>query len=665
MPQSKTPELRPFSPEHIPQYLKDMPRWAPWAAVWNAKRAKYDKIPHRADLPSYGLSTAKPENWFSFDAALAAYDANPGLFHGLGLVLTGVKGLVGTDLDDCVKDGVIADWAQDVVTGLDSYTEVSPSGNGLRVFNLGTQDRDWNNHEIGIEVYGGNDARFLTVSGQHLVGTPDTITTARIDVLQTMEANYAKVRVKATVIDLNLPELLNELALPSVAELGLPYGVADFMADGTVVGDRSRMLHTAGCALYSAGLDDAQVFSLLCNNVHVMGVALDHRGQDVERAMLYLWREHCLKAKGKATSKIASPDDFEDVSGPRASAVGADKVAAPPKRFAFTQVANFICRAPLTWAIKGVLPLAEIGAIYGESGAGKSFVALDFAMSIVLGVPWRGHRVKQGAVAYVVAEGAGGFPLRVQAYADFHGISLGGLPLHLLGDAPNLLEKADVKDLVAALRDLGPLSVVFIDTLAQVTPGADENSGAEMGRAIAHAKAIHRATGAMVVLIAHAGKDVGRGIRGWSGIKGALDVEICTERSGDKRAATITKMKDGTGEGNEYGFMLDTVLMGHDDDGDAITSCVLKEGSAPVNKGGRPGKVDWQQLVMDSLTALSDLTGSADFELVLENAKNNHPKDPSLKIDTRRQNLKTALEALIAKGKVVNKDGEVSPAESE
>jgi hypothetical protein len=668
MPKTHNP-LQPFSGENIPQSLKDLPRWAPWKAVWSAKRGKYDKIPYRADQPSYGLSTARPDSWFSFDVALAALNANPGAFHGLGLVLTGIKGLVGTDLDNCVVNGVVAPWAQDIVNDLASYTEVSPSGNGLRVFNTGAQDKDWNNHDVGIEVYGGNDARFLTVSGQHVHSTPTRITDVRGGVLQAMEAQYAKVRVKATIIDLNMPEVLDELALPDLSGLGLPYKVADFLIEGGCTGDRSNMVFAAGCALYSAGLTDAEVFSTLCNSPHAMEVALDHRRQDQERAAMYLWREHCLKAKARASSRIASAEDFDDVSeSPPApvsrAAAAMNSVAddfevlgsgqpatAPPKRFAFTQVMQYMARDPLTWAIKGVIPMGEVGAIYGESGAGKSFLALDLVMAVATGESWRGHRVTQGAVAYVCAEGAGGFALRAKAYADFHGNVDEATPLHILGDAPNLLEKADVKDLVAALKALGPISIIVIDTLAQSTPGSDENSSEGMGRALAHCKAVNKATKAMVLLVAHAGKDTSRGIRGWSGIKGALDVEICVERSGDKRAATITKMKDGTGEGKEYGFALDTVVLGKDIDGDDITSCVLKDGAAPVNAGGRPGS-NWQQAIVDAITNLTDLAGSATVAEVLTNAENSIPEDKSTKKDRRPERLKDALSALLTNRKV-------------
>lgn len=670
MPQTNTP-LQPFNPTNIPQSLKAMPRWAPWQAVWSSKRNKYDKIPYHAN--GYGLSTAKPEKWMTFEVALAALRANPKRYDGLGLVLTGIKGLVGTDLDGCIHNGVVADWAKDIVDNLGSYTEVSPSGKGLRVFNLGAQDRDWNNHDVGIEVYGGNDARFLTITGQHVPGTPKFVRGAPANALAMLEAQYAKERVKATVLDLNMPELLDDLALPDVSELGLPYRTTDFLLEGTCKRDRSDEVHAAGIALYAAGLSDAQVFSVLCNNQFAMECALDHRRQDPERAAMYLWREQCLKTKPKAASRVASMDDFEDVSTTKDAAgagsgegVNSTHTPGPEKtkakgRFAFVQAADYLKRDPVVWAVKGVLPQAEMGAIYGESGAGKSFLALDLAMAIARGVPWRGHKVKQGSVAYVCAEGAGGFALRVQAYCEFHGVDIATLPLYILGDAPNLLEKTDVKEVVGELKALGKLSVVFVDTMAQVTPGANENSGEDMGRVLAHGKAMHRALKAMIMWVAHAGKDTGKGLRGWSGIKGALDVEICTERAGEHRAATVTKMKDGQGEGKEYGFALDTVVLGKDEDGDDITSCVLKVGALPAAKEV-PEKNVWQKHVLDAANSLFDLTGSgATLEQVLAEVKAQVPRDVSDKKDRRPQYVKNAFQKLLEEGVLREVNGLVAP----
>ncbi|MDZ7918499.1 MAG: hypothetical protein U5O12_00425 [Rhodoferax sp.] len=151
MSQQETPTIRPFNGDNIPDSLKENPRWAPWRAVWNEKRQKFDKIPAHAKAPYYGISTAKPERWYSFEAALKAYRDNPTLFAGVGYVMTVPHDVVGIDLDDCVVDNTIAPWAQEVVDQLGSYTELSPSGKGLRILVEGTVPHDWTNHEVGID----------------------------------------------------------------------------------------------------------------------------------------------------------------------------------------------------------------------------------------------------------------------------------------------------------------------------------------------------------------------------------------------------------------------------------------------------------------------------------------------------------------------------------
>ena len=90
--------LRKFSGGSIPDELKNIPRWAPWHAEFNAKRGKWDKIPRRADRPEIGLSTAAPDKWFTFTAAIEAQRRHPQILDGIGFVMTGVKGLVGIDL---------------------------------------------------------------------------------------------------------------------------------------------------------------------------------------------------------------------------------------------------------------------------------------------------------------------------------------------------------------------------------------------------------------------------------------------------------------------------------------------------------------------------------------------------------------------------------------
>lgn len=313
---AKKKTLIGFDAGLIPAVLKENKRWAPWAAVWSEKRGKYDKIPRRAANPEYGISTAKPDQWYSFDAALAAFERSPAMLAGVGYCMTGPHGVVGIDLDHCFdKAGKIEPWAMAVVDEVDSYTERSPSGNGLRILAFGEIAIDWTNHDQGIEVYGGHEPRFLTVTGAHLEGTPLEVRPVEWGVLAKLASRYAKEKRKAEVIDLCIPDVLDDLLLPDAAALPLPDGPSRFLTAGDFGADRSGTLHGTGVALYSLGLGDDEVFSILATNPYAMEVALDHRGQDQDRAMLYLWREHCVKAKPKA-STVASPDEFDVVETP-------------------------------------------------------------------------------------------------------------------------------------------------------------------------------------------------------------------------------------------------------------------------------------------------------------------------------------------------------------
>jgi hypothetical protein len=63
----------------------------------------------------------------------------------------------------------------------------------------------------------------------------------------------------------------------------------------------------------------------------------------------------------------------------------------------------------------------------------------------------------------------------------------------IIADAPNLLLKDDALDVCKALKAFGGTDVIVMDTFAQMTPGANENAGEDVGKALAHCKRISRA----------------------------------------------------------------------------------------------------------------------------------------------------------------------------
>lgn len=670
MPQEQNPPM-PFNGENIPAALKANARWAPWRAQWNEKRKKFDKIPASARPPFYGLSTAKPERWFDYETALKAYQDNPERFAGVGYVMTGPHDVVGIDLDNCVHDNTIEPWAQDVINEMGSYTELSPSGRGLRILAHGSTSADWTNHERGIEVYAGHEPRFLTVTGQRLRKSAQGLGDPGGTRLEALSLRYAKAKTSATIISLEMPDLLDELVLPDLDSLPLPATVLEFLTTGANGGDRSRALFGASVALYNAGLADDEVFSLLANNPYAFEVALDHRRQDHDRAMMYLWVEHCQKGKAKS-SPVASLADFENLALPTprtelqgdASDFDVIETLPTPKaertavskalRFGAQPAGQFAHGATPTWLVKGVIPKAELIVLYGESGAGKSFVALDLAAAIAQGLEWRGRKVKQGRVVYVAAEGATGFRKRLKAYARARGIAVADLDecLFVVDAAPNLMIKDDALDLCKAIQACGKVVMVVIDTLAQTMPGANENAGEDVGKALQHCKGIHRATGAAVLLVHHAGKDASKGARGWSGLRAACDAELEVSKTDEGRKIKSTKEKDDQ-DGLEWGFSLARVVLDLDEDGDEITSCAVVEAAVPPpskksGAGSNKNTGKWAARVLQALGELTQAqTTGIERKAVLDLVVARSPEEGDTTGRIRRQRASHALKQLL------------------
>jgi primase-polymerase (primpol)-like protein len=105
--------------------------------------------------------------------AYAAYlrAGNPGI-QGIGFVLTPNDPYVAVDLDACVQRDELDDTAAQIVAESDSYTEISPSGQGLRILLACSAFHD-NRRRAAIELYSHN--RSVTITGHHVAGTPPTI----------------------------------------------------------------------------------------------------------------------------------------------------------------------------------------------------------------------------------------------------------------------------------------------------------------------------------------------------------------------------------------------------------------------------------------------------------------------------------------------------------
>ena len=158
----------PLSPqlERIPAELKELDQWVGWELKASPGGQKPMKIPISSHTGKYA-SVNKPATWSSFQAAVHHYQEN--FRDGIGFVFTQNDPYLGIDLDDCrdSNTGDIQPWADKLVNQLNTYTEVSPSGTGLKCFSHSSQ-LSRGHKDKNLEIY--SQGRFFTVTGHVLPG---------------------------------------------------------------------------------------------------------------------------------------------------------------------------------------------------------------------------------------------------------------------------------------------------------------------------------------------------------------------------------------------------------------------------------------------------------------------------------------------------------------
>lgn len=206
------------------------------------------------------------------------------------------------------------------------------------------------------------------------------------------------------------------------------------------------------------------------------------------------------------------------------------------------------------WLIDGVLPAEGLSVLHGQPGVGKTFVGLDWALSVAQGMKWQGRRVQKGEVVYVVAEGWRGVRDRVHAWKLHNGIfTEDRAGVAFLGKPIRMLDEDDAKLFSNAVLDSGLIpDLVVIDTLARNAVGIDENSAKDMGRVVFYADYLRENLDTAVLLVHHSRKNQeGRPVmRGSSALNGASDmvalVELADPEDPTRLVLSNDKMKDGS-----------------------------------------------------------------------------------------------------------------------
>lgn len=162
-----------LTPELFPGGLKEEAIWL----NWTNEGTKVPKVAGEA----CNAASDEPRTWRPYEQAVKALESYPGRYSGIGMVFQDEDPYIGIDLDDCRNPETkeIDGWALEIIEELNTYTEVSPSGTGIKMWACGDVPHRSYSKKLeegskkGIEVYAGG--RWFAVTGWHLEGTPRTI----------------------------------------------------------------------------------------------------------------------------------------------------------------------------------------------------------------------------------------------------------------------------------------------------------------------------------------------------------------------------------------------------------------------------------------------------------------------------------------------------------
>jgi Bifunctional DNA primase/polymerase, N-terminal/AAA domain len=346
----------------------------------------------------------------------------------------------------------------------------------------------------------------------------------------------------------------------------LPRHLRAIMAEDPGV-DRSGQVWELVAAALEWGLHDGEVLFLARRFTPAVAKYLERLDEEIGRALAKGRDQH--QHPGQPCDRAGCPNTPEWMGG-------SPKTPANRFRAGVLSFGQVLARPVPVYLVDGLVVVHTIAVLFGRSTVGKSFVALDWALTSATEGDWLGRRVESGPVLYVASEGADGLGPRLRAWSQEHGGLVpadGAFEVYPL--PVNLRDRTEVGELVAYVAERRFLLTV-VDTLNRSIGGGNENAPDVMGPAFEAADQVRRAHDYSTPLVIHHANDEGR-VRGHKSWEGNAQTIISARSSGGVLSLSTDpehggKQKDGPPVRLE--LELRPVAL---EDGD--TSCVVRPSS--------------------------------------------------------------------------------------
>jgi hypothetical protein len=204
-------------------------------------------------------------------------------------------------------------------------------------------------------------------------------------------------------------------------------------------------------------------------------------------------------------------------------------------------------KKPQKWLVPGFIPEAGAGVLYGQSGSYKTFIALDWALTLAHGIsgqwdaPPEKHTVLflAGESVYALQED------RVNSWCEWQGVNPDDGRFVLVRGVPSFGDAEGWKEIRDGLLSLDARpDFIVVDTLTRMMTGMDENNNNDGKLILNHLEEMAQHYGAFVLGVGHTGKDTSKGIRGASSIINNSEVIHFAKKTQNGTALKVQKLKE-------------------------------------------------------------------------------------------------------------------------
>jgi len=466
-----------ITPENIaqgklPAALNPLKQYNHWV-IWRWERDEkgdLTKVPYQARRPKIKAETNDPSTWGYYnEAEAAAHTAD-----GIGFVLTDGD-IAAFDLDDCrnATTGEIHPWVTGLIERAASYTEITPSGKGLRIIGWGKGNNNYLHREFNVIENMGECAlyrkatRYITITGNQIGNRPlsdiNAVMDATLGELEERKRKLAEQKRKSN--GPGSPTDGGHHARQNNAEEEEDLDWLIRTGGDLPEGKRSdKGVYKVACAMLRAHLPRSAILSTLLDKRNGISEHIYAQNNPVEYAQKQI--VNAAEDVGEDIPKIRSVEirpghieTFKVTIGDASMVVDAEalgdfrlfnraaiaqlrrsfepvrmknwnfevdralRVAKEPIQLTQEQVRRHGTDSwrnePVAWLVRERVPQQGVGLLSGMYSTFKSFMLLDLSGSVMTGLPFlKASTIRRGGVLIFAAEGANSLPMRTMALIE-------------------------------------------------------------------------------------------------------------------------------------------------------------------------------------------------------------------------------------------------------